>query len=59
MGDFIKNFEDDLNRDQVRYLIDKLVDKILIQEGSGSGTYYTLVEGVKDIDDLIPILGYV
>jgi ATP-dependent DNA helicase RecG len=56
MGDFIENFKDDLNRDQVRYLIEKLIGTVLIKEGSGSGTYYKLVEGVKDIDDMIPIL---
>ncbi len=56
MGDFIENFEEDLNRDQVRYLIEKLIGSVLIKEGSGSGTYYKLVEGIKDIDDMIPIL---
>lgn len=56
MGDFIENFKDDLNRDQVRYLIEKLIGHILIKEGSGSGTYYKLVDGVKDINDIKVIL---
>ena len=56
MGDFIENFKEDLNRDQVRYLIEKLIGSILIKKGSGSGTYYKLVDGVKDIDDIKAIL---
>ncbi len=56
MGDFIENFEKDLNRDQVRYLIEKLIGSVLIKKGSGSGTYYILVEGVKDVDDIKDIL---
>lgn len=56
MGDFIENFKEDLNRDQVRYLIEKLIGIVLIKQGSGSGTYYKLVEGVKDVDDIKRIL---
>lgn len=56
MGDFIENFKEDLNRDQVRYLIEKLIDSILIKKGSGSGTYYKLVDGVNDVNDIKAIL---
>ena len=56
MGDFIENFKEDLNRDQVRYLIEKLIGSILIKKGSGSGTYYKLVDGVKGVDDIKALL---
>ena len=56
MGDFIAVFDKDLNRDQVRYLINKLIDKLIIKEGAGSGTYYRLKEEFKDIDDIKAVL---
>lgn len=57
MRDFIESFKEDLNRDQVRYLIEKLVGRILIKKGTGSGTYYILIDGgIKDIDDVKAIL---
>ncbi|OQX73148.1 MAG: AAA family ATPase [Bacteroidetes bacterium 4484_276] len=43
MSDFMKIFEDKLTRDQVRYMIEKLVnDDILFSEGKGKGTKYHL-----------------
>lgn len=56
MGDFIAVFDKDLNRDQVRYLIDKLIDKVITKEGAGSGTYYRLIRGIKDLNDIKAIL---
>lgn len=56
MANFIEAFKEDLNRDQVKYLIEKLAGRIFIKEGSGSGTYYTLGEGIEDIDDIKAIL---
>jgi ATP-dependent DNA helicase RecG len=56
MGDLVSAFETDLNRAQVKYLIDKLTGMILTKEGSGKGTYYELVHEVQDIDELKSIL---
>lgn len=43
MSDFVAVFADRLTRDQVRYMIEKLVkDKILSPEGTGKGTKYGL-----------------
>jgi len=56
MANFIDAFKEDLNRDQVKYLIEKLSGRILIKEGSGSGTYYTLGEGIEDMNDVKAIL---
>tara|TARA_R110002051_G_scaffold13808_1_gene45554 strand:+ start:15886 stop:17571 length:1686 start_codon:yes stop_codon:yes gene_type:complete len=56
MKDFVLAFEDDLNRDQVRYLIDKLVDVVLDKDGSGSGTTYSLKGGVIDLNNITDIL---
>ncbi|WP_435416051.1 ATP-binding protein [Polaribacter aestuariivivens] len=56
MKDFVSAFEDDLNRDQVRYLIDKLVDIVLDKKGSGSGTTYSLKGGVIDLNNITDIL---
>jgi len=56
MKDFVLAFEDDLNRDQVRYLIDKLVDVVLAKKGSGSGTMYSLKGGVIDLNNITDIL---
>ena len=49
-------FEEDLNRDQVRYLVDKLVDVVLDKKGSGSGTAYSLKDGVIDLNNITDIL---
>jgi ATP-dependent DNA helicase RecG len=56
MGDFIRAFENDLTRDQVRYLIDKLTDVVFDKKGSGKGTYYQLKEGVIDLNNITDIL---
>lgn len=56
MSDFVKIFIDSLTRDQVRYMIEKLVkDTVLTPEGSGKGTKYKLnAEGSEgDLFDLI------
>ena len=57
MSDFIKIFEDKLTRDQVRYMIEKLVnDEVLFSEGKGKGTKYNLNISVfadKNMFDLI------
>ena len=52
MQDFVEAFKDDLTRDQVRYLIDKLVGVVLDKKGSGKGTYYHLKETLVNIDDI-------
>lgn len=56
MKDFVLAFKDDLKRDQVRYLIDKLIDVVLDKKGSGSGTTYSLKEGVIDLNNITDIL---
>lgn len=56
MSDFVDAFKDDLSRDQVRYLIDKLVDIVLDKKGSGKGTYYKLKGGVIDLNNITDIL---
>ena len=56
MKDFVLVFEGDLNRDQVRYLVDKLVDVVLEKTGSGSGTTYSLKDGVIDLNNIADIL---
>ena len=56
MSDFIEAFQGDLNRNQVRYLIDKMVGRILIKGGRGRGTYYTPIDGIQNIDDFKTIL---
>tara|TARA_R110002050_G_scaffold218631_1_gene354568 strand:+ start:11305 stop:12990 length:1686 start_codon:yes stop_codon:yes gene_type:complete len=56
MSDFVEAFKDDLSRDQVRYLIDKLVDIVLDKKGSGKGTYYQLKGGVIDLNNITDIL---
>lgn len=56
MGDFIKAFESDLTRDQVRYLIDKLTDVVFDKKGAGKGTYYQLKSGVIDLNNVTDIL---
>lgn len=56
VSDFMEIFEDKLTRDQMRYMIEKLVkDDVLTQEGTGKGTKYRLnVEDSKgDLFDLI------
>ena len=56
MSDFVEAFKEDLSRDQVRYLIDKLVDVVLDKKGSGKGTYYQLKGGVIDLNNITDIL---
>lgn len=56
MKDFVSAFDGDLNREQVRYLIDKLVNIILDKQGSGSGTTYSLKGGVIDLKNITDIL---
>ena len=56
MKDFVSAFDGDLNREQVRYLIDKLVNVVLDKQGSGSGTTYRLKGGVIDLNNITDIL---
>ena len=56
MKDFVSAFDGDLNRDQVKYLIDKLLDVVLDKEGSGSGTTYSLKDGVIDLNNITNLL---
>lgn len=56
MKDFVLAFEDDLNREQVRYLIDKLVSFVIDKQGSGSGTTYELKGGIYHLNDIIDVL---
>lgn len=56
MKDFVAAFDSDLNREQVRYLIDKLVNVVLDKQGSGSGTTYSLKGGVIDLNNITDIL---
>ncbi|MBZ0243014.1 MAG: hypothetical protein K8F24_07365 [Bacteroidales bacterium] len=43
MSDFVEIFENKLTRDQVRYMIEKLVkDNVLAPKGTGKGTKYRL-----------------
>ncbi|MFB9296332.1 ATP-binding protein [Persicitalea jodogahamensis] len=52
MGVFVKSFNKALNREQVKYLVDKLVeDAILMKEGKGSGTTYSLNERITISED--------
>lgn len=56
MNDFTEIFEEKLKRNQVRYMIEKLVkDNLLTPEGTGKGTKYRLnVDDSKgDLFDLI------
>lgn len=56
MSDFVEIFTDRLTRDQVRYMIEKLVkDVVLIPEGTGKGTKYRLNKagGEGDLFDFI------
>ncbi|MDX1829300.1 MAG: ATP-binding protein [Lutibacter sp.] len=56
MKDFVAAFDNDLNREQVRYLIDKLVDVVIEKQGTGSGTTYSLKGGVIDLNNITDIL---
>lgn len=56
MKDFVAAFDGDLNREQVKYLIDKLVDVVIEKQGSGSGTTYSLKGGVIDLNNITDIL---
>ncbi len=51
MSDFVEIFSDSLTRDQVRYMIEKLVkDNVLTPEGTGKGTKYKLnAEGSEGV----------
>jgi len=59
IGDFIKSFEGDLSRDQVRYLIEKLTDSVLNRKGTGKGTTYMLMPGIKGMGEIIALLSNV
>ncbi len=56
MADFMKVFENDLNRHQVKYLINKLTGIVLDKKGAGKGTTYQLKEGVIDLNNIKDIL---
>jgi ATP-dependent DNA helicase RecG len=56
MKNFVSAFDGDINRDQVKYLIDKLVNVVLDKQGSGSGTTYSLKAGVVDLNNITDIL---
>lgn len=56
MKDFVLAFEDDLNRDQVKYLIEKLVNSILDKQGSGRATTYTIKGGVVDLNNITDLI---
>lgn len=56
MSDFVEAFEEDLSRDQVRYLIDKLLDVLLDKKGSGKGTYYQVKEKAFDLNNITDVL---
>ncbi len=57
--DFISLFDNLLNRKQVRFIIDKLVEnKHLKRNGKGSGTFYTVEKSfVTEIENLRKTLG--
>lgn len=52
MNDFVSVFEEDLNRAQVKYLIEKLTDFVFTKEGKGKGTYYKIIDEVDSIEKL-------
>lgn len=52
MADFLAVFENDLSRDQVRYLVDKLIGRVMEKNGAGSGTSYSLKTGIKNLNDV-------
>jgi hypothetical protein len=53
MGDFVKAFDKDLTRDQVRYLIEQLTSIVLDKSGEGRATEYSFIKEFKSVDDLI------
>lgn len=53
MGDFVKAFDNDLTRDQVRYLIEQLTDRALTKYGEGRTTEYSFSKEFKSLDNLI------
>ena len=53
MGDFVKAFDKDLTRDQVRYLIEQLTGIVLNKSGEGRATEYSFIKEFKSVDDLI------
>ena len=52
MNDFVLIFEEDLNRAQVKYLIEKLTGVVFTKEGSGKGTFYKIIEESNSIEKL-------
>lgn len=52
MSDFVSVFEEDLNRSQVKYLIDKLTDFVFTKEGKRKGTYYRIIDELDSIEKL-------
>ena len=56
MGDFITSFEGDLNRDKVKYLVERLTGSILNREGSGKGTIYMLMSNIKGMEEIKTVL---
>ena len=56
MMDFVSIFNGDLNREQVRYLVDKLTGVILKKEGIGRGTTYSLISGLNNLNDIKSVL---
>ena len=56
MMDFVSIFNGDLNREQVKYLVDKLTGLILKKEGIGRGTTYSLISGLNNLNDIKSVL---
>ena len=56
MMDFVSIFNGDLNREQVKYLVDKLTGVILKKEGIGRGTTYSLISGLNNLNDIKSVL---
>jgi ATP-dependent DNA helicase RecG len=52
MNDFVSIFDEDLNRAQVKYLIEKLTNVLFTKEGSGKGTFYKIIEEANSIEKL-------
>jgi ATP-dependent DNA helicase RecG len=56
MKDFVTTFTGDLTRDQVKYLVERLLGLVLDKNGTGSGTSYSLVTGIENMNDVKRIL---
>lgn len=52
MSHFVDLFEGDLNRAQVKYLIDRLLGRVLDRKGSGKGTRYLFFDGIDDLESI-------